>query len=195
MSCPSTPSSRAGQLAQLPGASVGFQAVPWGTFDLGRMRVTDLAAGLGRALSLSPGLGRPCRLPAPGTPGGQSGLRGHGGVFLTSLPPLCPPQFISWCVHPLHSPLQRGTVADGAGGRALGAGGERVRVLPFQEAPARTPRRGPYVRQTEVHVGGGRLGGREARSPWPGGAGGGGEGARPRRRGRLPRGGSTCDGL
>lgn len=34
-----------------------FQAVPWGNFDLERMRVTDLAASQGQAMSLSPGLG------------------------------------------------------------------------------------------------------------------------------------------
>lgn len=30
-----------------PSASVRFQAVPWGNFDLERMRVTDLAAAQG----------------------------------------------------------------------------------------------------------------------------------------------------
>lgn len=81
--CPASPHPPLewGQLAQPPSASVRFQAVPWGNFDLERMRVTDLAAAQGRAMSPSPGLGCPCHLPAPGTPGCYLGLRGHGRGF------------------------------------------------------------------------------------------------------------------
>ena len=68
-------------------ASVRFQAVPWGNFDLERMRVTELTAAQGSTASLKPGLGCPCHLPAHWHTG-QS-LQGSGdtdGVFPAFLP-------------------------------------------------------------------------------------------------------------
>lgn len=66
-------------------ASVRFRAVPWGNFDLERMRVTDLAAAQGLAVSLRPGLGCPCYLSPRGTPSRYHGLGGEQGSFLAFL--------------------------------------------------------------------------------------------------------------
>lgn len=108
-----------GQLAQHPHlpTSVRFPAVPWGNFDLERMRVTDLAASQGRAMSPSPGLGCPAAFPPTGTPGSYSGVQEtQKGSFLLSFPALfSPPPFtIQSLVHalihsallPLHSLIQ-----------------------------------------------------------------------------------------
>lgn len=70
-----------------PRASVRFRAVPWGNFDLERMRVTELAAAQGRAVSLRPGLGCPCHLPAHWDT--RQSLQGSGdteGIFPAFFP-------------------------------------------------------------------------------------------------------------
>lgn len=152
--CPASPHPPPewGQLAQPPSASVRFQAVPWGNFDLERMRVTDLAAAQGRAMSRSPGLGCPCHLPAPGTPDLYSGLRGHRRGFscFLSLPcsvHLCP--VTGPCTSlPSSSPLihscNRWSWGLGAGGRRMSEAGS----CPFRSLQSYSSNRDHYSRQT-----------------------------------------------
>lgn len=118
-----------------PCTSVRFQDVPWGNFDLERMRVTDLAAAQGPAVSLRPGLGCPCCLPTPGMPGYCSGLRAHrrGLSSLHSVP-----RSVHFCpVTGLCAPLSSSNpFIHDCGGQE----DEQGRVLPFQEPPALHPK-------------------------------------------------------
>lgn len=82
-----------------PHASVRFRAVPWGNFDLERMRVTDLAAAQGPAVSLRPGLGCPCYLSTYGTPSSCHGLGTSKGAFLLSKTPSFSKPLIHLLIH------------------------------------------------------------------------------------------------
>lgn len=70
-----------------PGPVSGSGLFPGGNFDLERMRVTELAAAQGRAVSLRPGLGCPCHLPAHWDT--RQSLQGSGdteGIFPAFFP-------------------------------------------------------------------------------------------------------------
>ena len=141
------------QLAQPPiPASVRFQAVLWRNFDLERMRVTELAAAQGSAVSLRPGLGCPCHLPAHWDT--RQSLQGSGnteGGFPAFLPPPLPPcslplrwLFHHWFPHSLAWRLSpylihsTGILVDGAGGWAMGQRDESGRALPFRSPKRRS---------------------------------------------------------